>query len=339
MRVTTAPIWLLCILLTASLECTAQWTSPSGEQGFLCNPPVYVNNEPDFPLTAFAVLDPKPGDLAFDVDLSGQRANDWNVDGDNVQPDLELRRGWIRFSGMRGFGDGWAAGLSIPWYRNKITGQIGGFPASGVADGFGNVTLIGRKVLWEDCKRGAKLTAALGLDLPVGADDQSFGPDNIVTNGYFNSGRRIPLGWQPSSGTFNGLGSLAYGQSRDRFAWQALVAGKVYGMNDEDVKIGNVFLAAINSTYGITRDLAGSLGFTLRSQSDDEYPNSPLPVNGPELRGTTSHSAIVYVDAALRYNIKDVVTIGIGVRAPIMHPDDGMDPLEEFSIIFYPSVN
>lgn len=319
-------------------SCGAQWVGANKDQGFLCNPPVYVSNEPDIPLTALSVLHPKPGEIVPDVDVSGLDAEQWNVDGNNVQPGLEVDFSWIRVSALRGFNGGWSAGLSIPWYRNKVIGEIGGSPASGVAEGFGNVTLLGRKVLWEDCTTGRRFTAAFGIDLPVGSDDQSFGPDNAVTNGYFSSGRRIPLGWQPSSGTWNGIAGLAYGRSMGRFSWLAFTGGKLYGRNDEDVKIGNVLIAGLNGTYGFSRDLAGSLGFTMRAQADDDYPNSPLPVNGPLLQGTTNHGTVVYLDAAVRYTLFKKLTVGVGVRQPIMDPDDGMVTETQFSLIFYPNV-
>jgi len=338
MRVTTT-ILLLSILLL-STQCFAQWTGPSEGRGFLYRPPVYVNNEPDFPLTGLGVLMPKPDEIVPDIDVSSQRGDHFNVNGNNVQPGLDVELNWIRVGALRGFKGGWAAGLSIPWYRNLIKGTIGGLPANGVTEGFGNIALAAKKILWEDCKTNRRLILGAGVELPSGVSEQHFGPDNIVTSGYFHSPpRRIPFGWQPSTGTFNGLLALSYGRSWERVSWQTLLAGKLYGTDDEDVKVGNVFIASFNGTYGISRDLAGSLGFTLRSQVNDSYPDSPLPVNGPELQGTTNHSTIVYLDLAVRYTVLTRVTVGVGVRTPIMHPDAGMDPSGTVSVIFYPNSN
>jgi len=283
---------------------------------------------------------PKAGQTVPELDVSGLRAEAWNVNGVDVEPDLRMECNWIRVGALRGFKGGWAAGLSVPWYRNVVGGQIGGQPACGVADGLGNIAVAAKKVLWEDCSTGRRLILGVGLELPTGASQQRFGPDNEVTNGYFSSPtRRMPLGWQPSTGTFNGLAALAYGRSRGRTAWQALVAGKLHGTADEDVKLGDVFIASINGTYGASRDLACSLGFTARVQGNDSYPNSPLPVNGPELQGTSNHRTIVYLDASLRYTVMRKVTVGLGIRTPIVHPDDGMDPRMMVSWIFYPNTN
>lgn len=339
MRLITLAIVLLSILLL-SIQCFAQWAGAEKGRGFLCNPHVYVNNEPDIPLTGLGVIMPKPGEIQPDIDFSGQRADHWNVNGHNVQPALDYQQSWIRVGALRGFQGGWAVGVSIPWFRNQVKGDIGGFPAHGVGEGIGNVSLYGKKILWQDCKSGRQLIGAVGFDLPVGVNDQSFGPDNIVTNGYFADRRmRMPLGWQPSTGTFNGLFALSYGRTWQRVAWQALMAGKIYGTDDEDVKLGNVFIGEVNGTYGISRDLAGSLGFTVRSQGDDSYPNSPLPVNGPLLEGTTNHSTIVYLDLGVRYTVMHKVTVGVGIRTPIMNPDSGMDPSGTVSIIVYPNIN
>lgn len=330
----------LLLSLLLSSQCYAQWSGASGEQGFLCNPPVFVPNEPDFPLTGLGVIMPQPGQLLPDVDLGSLESDGWNVDGDNVQPELNVEIDWLRVGALRGFNGGWAAGISIPWYRTKVRGSIGGEPASGVADGIGNIALGAKKVLWEDCTTGRRLILGAGVELPTGSDDERFGQDNVVTNGYYqNDAMRMPLGWQPSTGTWNGLFALSYGQTRGRMAWQALLAAKVFGKSDEDVKIGNFLIGAVTGTYGITRDFAGSLGLTVRAQEDDDYPNSPLPVNGPLLAGTTSHSTTLYLDASLRYTIARAVTVGVGIRTPIAHPDEGMDPDTQFSVIFYPNAD
>lgn len=340
MRVVNAFAALLLSMGLAYTPCYAQWSGAEGGRGFLCNPPVYVNNEPYFPLTGLGVIMPKPGEIIPNIDASGQKADHWNVNGDNAQPALALKVNWIRAGALRGFKGGWAAGISVPWYRNVINGLIGGQPASGVAEGFGNIALLGKKILWEDCTTGRRLTLGMGIELPTGVKDQHFGPDNAVTNGYFNSPpRRIPLGWQPSNGAFNGLATLAYGRTWERLSWQGLLAAKINGTNDEDVKVGNAFIASLQGTYGISRDLAGSLGLTFRAQDDDSYPNSPLPVNGPQLQATTTNSSILYLDVGLRYTVLRKVTVGVGVRAPIVHPDAGMDPDPIFSLIFYPNVD
>lgn len=319
--------------------CSAQWTAASEDRGFLDRPPVYVNNEPDFPLTGLGVLMPDPGVIAPDVDLSGVRADHFYRSGFNVQPGLDIEINWIRVGALRGFKDGWAAGVSIPFYRNKVKGTIGGRPATSIAEGFGNIALGVKKLLRQD-RGGGRLIIAGAVELPSGKSNSIFGQNNFVTNGYYTGfPQRVPLGWQPSTGTFNGLLALSYGRSHGRFSYEYLLAGKVYGAGDEDVKVGDIFITAVTGTYGISRSLAGSLGLTLRSQADDTYPNAPPPgVNQPALAGTTTHGTILYLDAGVRYQIMGKVTVGFGVRTPIVEPGNGMVPNTQFSVIFYPSI-
>ena len=149
----------------------------------------------------------------------------------------------------------------------------------------------------------------------------------------------MPLGWEPSSGTFNGLLAASYGRLYQRLSYEALLAGKIYGTNDEDVKIGNILIAAITGTYGINRDLAGSLGFTLRSQADDDYPDAPNPaLFQTSLAGTTTHGTTLFLDFGVRYIVMKKVTVVFVLRTPIMDPDNGMVPRTQYSIIFYPNL-
>lgn len=331
-------ILLLSLIVMATCPCEAAHT-PTDKDGFLDHPPVYVNNEPDFPLTGLGVLMPEPGAITPDVDFSGVSSDQFMLNGRNVQHGLDVEVNWIRVGALRGFKGGWAAGLSVPYYRNKVKGAIGGQPATSIAQGFGNIALGGKKIIWQDTD-DARVIFAGALELPTGENDAIFGQSNFVTNGYFaNSPQRVPLGWQPSAGTFNGLVALCYGRSLKRLSYEGLLAAKIFGAGDEDVKVGSIFIATATGTYGISRDLAGSLGLTLRSQADDSYPNAPAPgVNQPALAGTTTHGATLYLDAGVRYVIMGRVTVGFGVRTPIVKSDTGMVPTTQFSVIFYPSM-
>ena len=330
-------LFLLFGMLGASRMCLAQWATARGERGFLDRPPVYTNNEPDFPLTGLGGTMPDPGQIIHDVDLSGVSADHFNANGRNVQPGLDVEIQWIRVGAMRGFNGAWAAGLSVPFYRNLVKGTIGGQRATSIAEGFGGIALGGKKILWEDKCQASRVAFAGGIELPTGKDDAIFNQSNFVTNSYFPGLRRVPLGWQPSTGTFNGLAALSYTRSRGRVSYEGLLAGKIFGTGAQDVKMGNVLIASAQGTYGISRDLAGSLGLTLRSQADDSYPNAPL-VSQPALAGTTSHSTILYVDAGIRYVVMRKVTVGLGIRTPINNPSAGMVPTTQFSIIFYQSM-
>ena len=326
---------LLVLLSTA--PCFGQWIGGAGERGFLDRPPVYINNEPDFPLTGLGGTMPAPGQIIPDVDISGVASDHWNHDGVNVQPGLDVKLRWIRVGAMRGFDGGWAAGLSIPYYRNRISGTIGGLPAASKADGLGGIMLGGKKILWQDRCRYNRIAFAAGVELPTGKDNAMFDQTNPVTEGYFPGLQRVALGWQPSSGTTNGLMALSYLHSKGRFSYEGLVAGKIYGSGTQDVKVGNTFIASLQSTYGVSRDLAASFGLTFRTQKDDHYPNAPL-TDTALLAGTTTHSSLLYLDMSLRYVVMRKVTIGVGIRTPINNPDEGMDPTTQFSVIFYPSL-
>lgn len=330
----------LLSLLALSTTCLAQLQGPSGEKGFLDRPPVYIHNEQDFPLTGLGGTMPRPGEIIPDVDLSGVSSDHFNEGGNNVQPGLDVELQWIRVGAMRGFNGGWAAGISVPYYRNLVLGTIGGQPATSIAQGFGNIALGGKKILWQDKCGYSRWALAGGIELPTGKDDAIFNQSNFVTNGYFrDSAQRIPLGWQPSTGTYNGLLALSYTRSRGRYSYEGLLAAKIFGTDGEDVSVGNIFIGALEGTYGISRDMAGSLGLVVRDQSDDDYPDAPLipGINSAALAGTTTHSTILYVDAGIRYVVMNRLTIGVGIRTPINNPSTGMVPTTQFSIIFYPN--
>lgn len=327
-------------LLALSTGCLAQWEGPSSECGFLDRPPVYIQNEPDFPLTGLGGTMPRPGEIIPDVDLAGVSIDHFNEGGNNVQPDLDVELQWVRVGAMRGWNGGWAAGISIPYYRNLVQGKIGGQPAAAIAEGFGNIALGGKKILWRDKCHYSQIALAGGVELPTGKDNSVFGPSNFVTNGYFTGGtHRVPLGWQPSTGTYNGLVALSYTRYHGRLSYELLAAAKIFGTDGQDVKVGNVFIGALESTYGVSRDLALSLGFAVRDQADDSYPNAPAfpGIDSPALQGTTQHSTLVYLDAAVRYVLMKRLTIGVGMRTPINNPSAGMVPTTQFTVIFYPN--
>lgn len=310
----------------------------SSEQvSFIEKPPLFINSFPDFPLAGFGVEMPDPGAILPAVDVASWSSNGFKENDIYVQPDLTLNATTYRFGGLRGFNGDWAAGLSIPWVRSRANATIGGQQASGVGEGIGNILLAGKKTVWQKCAKNERIVLTGGIDLPTGNDDNTFAGSNIVTNGYYrNFPQRMPLGWQASTGTVNGYLGLAYGKSQCRFAYEALVAGKFFTPGDEDVKIGNIFVASASGTYGISKRFAATLELALRSQADDSYPNSPIPVNSPLLAGTTSHGTTFYVNPSFRFNISKV-NIGFGIIYPVVKPDDGMVPRTSVFVIFYPS--
>ena len=303
---------------------------------FLDNPPVFITSEPDIPLTGMGIEMPPPGATVPDIDIIGFDAEEFRQDGINVQPALQYRRHTYRIGALRGIEGGWAALVSIPWNRTRIRGEIGGLPATGVGEGFGDITVLAKKTLWTEGR--STVVATAGLELPTGKDDATFAQNNAVTNGYYQGGQqRLPLGWQTGNGALDGYLAIAYGSGQRRLSYVALLATKLHGSGDQDVSIGNLFIGAASATYGITDSVAFSLGLTLRGQKDDSYPQAPPPgVNQPALAGTTTNGVTLYIDPSVRVRLFGRFVAGIGLRYPIVKPQDGMVPELSVSFIYYP---
>ncbi len=325
------------LLLVASALAYGQ--SADNPQGFLDKPPIFIDNEPDIPLTGMGTEIPKPGKVILAFDAQSQQSSEFRSNGVNVQPTLNLKLDIIRIGALAGFKDDWAAGISIPWQRTRINGNLGTFPAGTAVEAVGGISLIGKKAFWKGCA-GQRAVVTAGVQLPNGLSTATFGESNPSTNRYYiNYPARLPLGWQPSTGTWNGYLALAYGTRGHRLSYEGIFLEKLYSSDDEDTKVGNIFIASINATYGISRTLAGSLGVTLRSQADDSYPEAPSPgVDAPPLMGTTTHGTTLYIDPSIRFVVDKQATIGIGFRLPAILPDNGMVPNVQVSFIAYPSM-
>jgi hypothetical protein len=203
----------------------------------------------------------------------------------------------------------------------------------------GDIAMLGKKLLWNR-GQNEKLVATFGFELPTGKDDAVFDQSNSVTNAYYTGdSHRMPLSWQPGSGTWDGYLALAYSKTHERLSYEGLVAAKVNSTGDQDVKIGNTLIVAMSGTYGVVRQAAFSLSAVLRTQGNDRYPNAPAPgVGQPALAGTVVHGTILYLDPSIRINIAKLVTVGFGWRYPVIKPDDGLVPDLQGFIIFYPSM-
>jgi hypothetical protein len=180
--------------------------------------------------------------------------------------------------------------------------------------------------------------AAAGIELPTGMDHAAFAQSNAVTNAYYrNYARRMPLSWQTGSGSVDGLFGLSYGHSCNRLSYEALVVTKINGSGDEDVHIGNTLLVAGTASYGLAKSAAISLGLTVRSQANDDYPNAPAPgVGQPALAGTTTHGTALYLDPSIRVLVANRAIVGLGIRFPLIDPESGLVPKGLLSIIFSP---
>ncbi|MHB9035252.1 MAG: hypothetical protein ACYC64_01200 [Armatimonadota bacterium] len=329
---------ILALLSCALLLVSAAY-GEEDDRGFLDQPPVFIDSDYDFPLAGMGTEIPTPGETLPAVDSTAFESHQANQGGVNVQPFLNTRFTTTRLGALRGFNGDWGALLTIPVQRSKIRGQIGGQDATSTATALGDIAIFGKKMLWN---RGdsEKLVATFGLELPTGKDDAVFDQGNSVTNAYYTGNtQRIPLSWQPGSGTWDGYLALAYSKTHERLSYEGLVAAKLNSAGFQDVKIGDTFIAAATGTYGIVRQAAISLSAVLRTQSNDSYPNAPSPgIDQPALAGTTVHGTILYLNPSIRVNVAKMVTVGFGLRYPVIQPDNGLVPVVQGFIIFYPSL-
>lgn len=327
----------LAFLIMTSGACLCE--KDSNNMGFLENPPVFFDNEPDIPLVGMAIGMPKPGQTIPDFDTQTQGSDGFRKNGVNVQPQLSVKYEPIRIGALHGFNDGWAAGISIPWFRMHARGFFAdGSPAQGISEGLGDIALIGKKQLWTG-QGGDKVVFTGGVEVPTGKSDGVFAEVNAATRGYYrNSPGRMPISWQPGAGSLSGYVGLSYGKQGHRISYAALLLAKLHTPGDEDVKIGDTLITAVTGTYGIGKNIAGSLALTLRSQADDSYPNAPPPgVDSLALQGTTEHGVTLYLDPSVRFIVMKKFVVGFGVRTPIVKPDDGRVPDTRYFVIVYPA--
>jgi hypothetical protein len=319
-------LWLVC--MSASAQTITDY-------GYLKNPPVFMDTDRDVALTLMGPNVPQ----VFTVSAEGVyvEADGFNKNGVDVQRRLIVDDLLFRLSAAWPFGDGGAIRAVIPYSRNRVRGFINGLNASGESTGFGDLGLIVNKRLFlkEDDSR---LVASLGVDLPTGKDDEHFDFLNASTRGYYSTDPgRIPIGWQAGTKTTNFYGALAYGFGTGRTAYTAMVAAKIFTKGFEDSKVGNVFIAALGGTYGLSKTTALTAGLTLRSQKNDEYPNAPAPgVEGGILQGTSLNGTSLIFDPSFRWDVHKNLTIGVKYRVPIVDPDDGDRPFTRFLLLLYP---
>lgn len=325
---------LLCAVGAYADKCATD----TPNMGYLDNPQVFIGSDIDFPMADMTADMPGPGETIPEIDVVGAESDGWRQDGQTAQPSLRLRETNVRLGAVHGFNGGAAVGLNIPFIRRQVLGNIGGQPAAGIAEGLGELMFFGKKALVQGEEKNNALVLTAGLEAPTGKDNSIFGPNNPVTNAYYRDHpQRMPIGWQPSSGTWNGYLALAYRKGAGRVSYEAIIATKLYGAGVEDSKIGNILQGVVGGTYGVSRNLALGLDVTVRMQADDEYPNAPPPgINQPALAGTTTHGTTVFLDPTLRYNVLDRVAIGVGLRVPVVDPEDGEVPQARFSVIFSP---
>jgi hypothetical protein len=330
---TTKAVVLIVIVLALSVAGVAD--ECNNDQGFLRNPPLFPDSQPDIPLASMGINMPPAGRAAPDFDSSQFRSIAFNQNGNNVQSALSVTLTTVRVGFLYGVRPDLAAGISLPWKRTAIRGMTGGQDSTATIQSVGQILLGAKKLLYQGSSKD-RVVLSGGIELPAGRSADPFDQTNSVTTAYFGY-NRIPLGWEPSTNTVNGYLGVAYGREAGRFAYEGILAAKFYGTGTQDVSVGNIFIASATATYGISRKLAFSLGLTMRDQGNDSYPQAPSPgVQQPATAGTTTHSAGLYLDPSIRFTIFGKATIGAGFLFPIIQPEEGMVPEGTLSLILYP---
>lgn len=307
-------------------------------RGFLEDPPVYVVSEPDMPLAGFGAFVPKTGEVLPAIESTTFESSEWRQDDVVVQPNLFVKFNTLRFGALYGLRSDWAVMAAVPRTRVLLGSEIGTQPATVTNTNFGETVLAAKKVLWQ-CTERSRLVGAFGIELPTGTDDVHFDQNNSSTDAYYPTDPgRLPISWQPSAGSVNGLFGLSWARYVGRMSYAAMAVVKIHGRGFADSKIGNIGLISGCATYGLSRWAAASLGLTLRKQSDDHYPGVTPPVTSQlALAGTTTHGTTLYVDPSLRFLVANRLVIGVDVRYPVVKPKDGIVPAVRVDAIFYPS--
>jgi len=333
---------LAVLILSAAALCEEQAPAEEEDRGYLNRPPVYLRDDRDIPIATFGVFVPKPGTTTLISSAVAPESSRFVADGASVQPYLKYTSMNVRLGLLHGFHGGYAAGFMVPWSWQRVRNGIGtltqALPATGDVNGLGGVMLLGKKMLYQN-KKGDVLVFSAGLELPTGEDNAQFDQDNAVTNAYYrNYPKRMPLSWQPANGAYNASFTLGYLQTVGRLGYEGILAYKSHGKGDEDVKLGNIWIASASATYGISKNLAVACDLIYRNQGNDSYPNAPNPaLFSTALAGTTTHGTSVFLDPSIRWNLSKKYTVGVGLTQLLKTPDDGMVPRSKWFVFLYPN--
>ena len=328
---------LLPVGLALSAVLCGAASGSDASRGYLHAPPVFLRDEHDVPLGTFGAPVLPRGQASLCSSSASPESDAFRSGGVDAQPRLKLTCLSVKGGLMRGLGSGWAVGFLAPYARTHVSNSIGGYPATGKADGPGELLLFAKRAVRRG-SNGDLVIATAGVELPTGKDDYTFNENNAVTNAYYrNYPGRMPLGWQPSNGAVNGCFALGYLRHANRMSYEGLAACKVHGRGDEDVRLGSVLLFSANATYGISERSAFALGLVFRSQGNDSYPNAPPPgITQAALAGTTSHGSGLYLDPTIRVDVTRYITVGVGMRWSLVEQKDGMVPRSGAFLILYP---
>lgn len=307
---------ILCaalILAALTLQVTAQ------ETGYFDRPRVYIEDDIAIPTTFMGAPIPQDKTLMWNISSAYLSSDKFKYEGQEVQQYLDVRLWNIRVSAEKMYGKT-SFGASLPIGINEVRGWINNLPTRSDGGKLGDISIVGKRDIWTG-HDGDNVTLAAAIELPTGKDNTRFKDSNASTNAFYpQNNQRLPLGWQPGSGSTDFILSAAYNKAAYRKAYSAVLACKLHGKGDEDVQLGNVWLLSLNTTKALSPNLAASLGLTYRDAKNDKY---PYPLD-PVLNGTTQNGRAVFLSPGLQFRTKQNLTLGLSFRFPISKPNNGL---------------
>ena len=327
---------ILPFLFTIAFFATAfalRLNAEDNNKGYFDTPRIYVEDDIYMPVGLLAAKAPVDDKLTWDTGSAYVTNSSFRSGGTTVQSNLGVQLWKIRLAAVKTVGNNTLC-VNLPFAINQVSGQIGGQPASKSGYGLGDLALIGKRKIW-DGGDNSDITFAAGIELPTGRDNLKFNQSNTITNAFYpGNTQRIPLAWQPGSGSTNVYTSLSYSKTGYRNAFGAILACKSNGKGDSDVRLGNLWVLSLNATHSLNANTATSLGLIYRRQQNDSYPLAPDPGIGQAgLAGVTQHGTSISLSPSIRFRLKQILTVGLSFSTPIVRPSDGLVPESRWGAI------
>lgn len=323
------------VLVVSILVLIPVWACSQTEQEYPGDRPMcHLEDEVTIPVR---MLDSEmlPQDtLQWNVSSALVRSKEFRMQGQVVQPNLDVRLWTIRGSVSKMIGNTYL-GLNVPVGLVEVGGGIGNLPASSSDWALGDIALIAKRQLFSDQDKG-KIVAGVGIEFPTGKDNLNFDQSNAATTAYYKQASpRLPIAWQPGSGSTDFFTSIAYNKSTSDRAYEAFFICKFHGKSDEDVRLGDIYMLSVNTMQNLSEKWSAGLGLALLKQENDSYPNAPTPGIGQALlAGTTEHGTTLFVSPSIKYRATGNQTYGFSLSLPIVKPDNGMVPSIQWNMIF-----
>ena len=320
---------VLTLIIFAAVSVVAQ----DNNGGYFDKPHVYVEDDIYMPVGMLGTEAPPSDGIMWNIGSAYLSDTEFRSGGKEVQKNLGVRLWTLRGSIAKMYGNTYL-GINVPFGIDQISGRIGALPASRSSYGLGDVALIAKRNIWNGTD-GSVVMAGVGIELPTGKDNITFDQLNANTVAYYPGNvKRMPLAWQPGSGSTDLYTSISYNKTVYRRAYEAILACKFNGKGDSDVRLGNLTVFSLNATQALNTNLAASLGVIYRRQQNDSYPNAPAPgVGQTALAGTTQHGSSLSLSPSIRFRLKQKITVGLSFTFPVVKPDNGLVPENRWGII------